>query len=179
MNGNVFVFYTMIAIWIFYILVAIFKKVPIDENFGTKQTFEHWSGWGLAAPLVTIAIVATTMFSYLPEEKGTMEQHYLYMKSLKNQMEVQGDFTLFSGSIDSKEYYYFYWQSTEGLVRGKVPVNETYIIETDSRKPEIMEIYTTYDNSGYFKWNPGPRTEGRRYKMYVPTNTVIKEFKVY
>ena len=57
--------------------------------------------------------------------------------SIKNNDEVGGHFMLGCGSIEQTEYYYYYYKSVDGYVRGKKPVNDTFIVEDGSDKPHV------------------------------------------
>jgi len=74
--------------------------------------------------------------------------------------QTEGTFSLFGGSIDEGNYYFYYAQNGRGLELRKTPADTTIIIETDNRKPEIKRIHCRHN------------------KLYVPENTVIKKFEV-
>lgn len=106
------------------------------------------------------------------------KEHYLYIYSLKNQNDTSGDFFLGSGAIESTEYYYYFYKGQNGYRRSKERVYDVSIQETDSRRPEIVKIIKTYSHEkSFIKWTP--QTHSENYIMYVPTNTIIRNFKVY
>lgn len=97
--------------------------------------------------------------------------------SIKNSNEVGGSFTLGCGTIEQTEYYYYYYKSVEGYVRGKKPVNSTFIVEDGSDKPHVeVKMIHFESNSGLFKYVD---EENETYKIIVPKGTVVNKFEVY
>jgi hypothetical protein len=97
--------------------------------------------------------------------------------SIKNSNEVGGSFTLGCGTIEQTEYYYYYYKSVDGYVRGKKPVNQTFIVEDGSVKPHIEVKMTHFESkSGLFNYID---EEMEKYKIVVPKGTVVNKFEVY
>jgi hypothetical protein len=97
--------------------------------------------------------------------------------SIKNSNEVGGSFTLGCGTIEQTEYYYYYYKSVDGYVRGKKPVNETFIVEDGSDKPHVEVKMTHFESkSGLFTYHD---EENSKYKIVVPKGTVVNKFEVY
>jgi hypothetical protein len=81
------------------------------------------------------------------------------------------------GNIEQTEYYYYYYKSVEGYVRGKKPVDETFIVETTNDKPHVEVKITHYESkSGLFRYLD---VENSKYKIIVPKGTVVNRFEVY
>ena len=97
--------------------------------------------------------------------------------SIKNSNEVGGTFTLGCGTIEQTEYYYYYYKSVDGYVRGKKPVNKTFIVEDSSDKPHIEFKMRHFESkSGLFTYHD---EEQDIYKIVVPKGTVVNKFEVY
>ena len=97
--------------------------------------------------------------------------------SIKNSNEVGGSFTLGCGTIEQTEYYYYYYKSVDGYVRGKKPVNNTFIVEDGSDKPHIeVKMIHFESKSGLFDYHD---EENETYKIIVPKGTVVNRFEVY
>ena len=97
--------------------------------------------------------------------------------SIKNSDEVGGHFMLGCGNIEQTEYYYYYYKSVDGYVRGKKPVNETFIVEDGSDRPHVEVKMTHFESkSGLFSYHD---EEGEKYKIVVPKGTVVNKFEVY
>lgn len=112
-----------------------------------------------------------------PNVNGEESRHEVYLYSLKNSQEVNGSFTLGSGSVETTEYYYYYYRTNLGYTRGKIPVHNTYLVETDNRRPELVSVRDTYSQEGFVKWIPD--YEAKHHILYVPKNTVIQKFNAY
>ena len=84
--------------------------------------------------------------------------------SVYNDKEISGSFLLGSGYINEREYYFaFVKREDGGLIRANFPANVTIIYEGYQEPYAIIEYYAnTYLNV----------------KLYVPSNTIIKEFKI-
>jgi|TARA_R110000850_G_C9969713_1_gene465092 hypothetical protein len=115
--------------------------------------------------------------TYFEDTQRDVEEHDWYIHSLGNDKYMKGDFFLGSGTIEDTDYYFFYVRTQKGMSRIKRRVNDCYIIETDSRRPEIVGLRTVYDDEDkFFKvWFDDSILE---YKIYVPKGTIIRDFKV-
>jgi hypothetical protein len=97
--------------------------------------------------------------------------------SIKNSNEVGGSFTLGCGTIEQTEYYYYYYKSVDGYVRGKKPVNDTFIVEDSSDRPHVeIQVRHFESKSGLFHFQD---EENGKYKIVVPKGTVVNKFEVY
>lgn len=74
--------------------------------------------------------------------------------------QTHGAFSLFGGTIDEQQYYFFYVKEDNGLMLDKSEADATVIVETDDKKPHIVKRHCK-DNT-----------------IYVPGNTVIKDYSV-
>lgn len=169
-----FILILLVTPFILGIVVGILRKEKSSEGV-TAQIFGWMFYFGF------FSIIFGALVFHIDANKSSVEYtHYLYIHSLKNKSEVSGDFFLGSGSIENKEYYYFYYKSSLGFKRDKVLVSETSIVETDDKNPEIVRGEQCYDQNTLIKWQCG-EVESQRYKyiMYVPKGTIIKEFNVY
>lgn len=130
-----------------------------------------WMFYGLIATFIAFQIVQAIDREYI----GDDTEHYLYIYSLKNKSDVYGNFFLGSGTVSETEYYYFYYKSNYGYERHKLSTNDVSIVENDNTRPRIVERIRTYKGK-YFKWED-KSTE--KYIMYVPTGTIIRQFRTY
>lgn len=162
----------------FGILFCIVGKLLFRAEERSRYNFE--GGVILFLVLLFVASIASTLGiwkMYFEDHIKTKEAHYYYMKSLGNNTSISGDFFLGSGSIEEKEYYFFYVNTVKGMRKMKLPIDKTYIIETDDRRPEAVEIQEWVDDKDlFFKDLIGYTTD--HYKLYVPKGTVIRDFKV-
>lgn len=178
MEGGELLFYIFLTSLPIGILIGILRRnVKRGSEGYTEYTSwtEQIGGWALYG-IGFFFLSAIFLPVFTQDSNGTTTEHYLYLYSLKNQNDTEGDFFLGSGSIEQTEYYYYYYKGVNGYVRGKISVNSVSIQETNSRRPELVEIYATYPQDVFIRWQPHPTNQ---YIMYVPKNTVVKRFSVY
>lgn len=138
--------------------------------------------WGLCLPLSFFAscllvIILFPCVRWIDSDSTEYYSRNTNITSIKNSDEVGGNFTLGCGSIEQTEYYYYYYKSVEGYVRGKKPVNSTFIVEDGSDKPHVEVKMNHYKSkSGLFNYID---EENETYKIVVPKGTVVNKFEVY
>lgn len=105
-----------------------------------------------------------------------------YISSISANSNVSGDFFLGSGTIDSKNYYYFVVNSDFGYQISKIEItNQVYLREDGDNNPFIE--YTKY-NCTYQNWfsriffKKSFFNEDREIIIHVPKNTIIKNYNV-
>lgn len=107
-----------------------------------------------------------------------VEEHHLYPVSINREKDVYGSFVLGSGTVETTNYYYFYYESVYGLKLSKVESMNTYIVETDDRRPEIVHVVKKYDDEAYIKLNNGCVCDPIRIIIYVPKGSIIRDYKL-
>jgi hypothetical protein len=126
---------------------------------------------------VMLLIIIFPCVRWLDSNETEFYSRRCNITSIKNSDEVGGHFMLGCGNIEQTEYYYYYYKSVDGYVRGKKPVNETFIVEDGSDKPHVEVKMTHFDSkSGLFDYND---EEVNKYKIVVPKGTVVNKFEVY
>lgn len=153
-------------------LAGLFKKLDTDDVF---PGFLHWFGGIFCSLLLTMVIFPTIRWA----DSDTTEYYSrrANIASIKNSDEVGGHFMLGCGSIEQTEYYYYYYKSVEGYVRGKKPVDKTFIVENGSDKPHIeVKVIHFEPKSGLINYHD---EEDEQYKIIVPKGTVVNKFEVY
>lgn len=107
--------------------------------------------------------------------------------SLKSDKFITGSFFLGIGSIGQYEYYIGYRKYKNGFKRFIIPVNYSYIIETNEESPKIIIKYTNmYPHllnietiiSGKLKDLRGTGFKILDIKIIVPENTIIRKFEL-
>lgn len=102
---------------------------------------------------------------YYPVYQTPSSTHIVDIMSISRGSSVEGHFALGSGTIEEESYYFYYYKTEKGIKLGKVPADNTYIIETDEFVPSIYEIkeantFSTYNN------------------LYVPVGTVMTVYSL-
>lgn len=145
----------------------------------------------IAMFIISFSIIAISVGIYIHIEKNNtpyneVEIHDSEIISIKRDKDMEGDFFLGSGQINSENYYYFYENTNYGVKLGKIKTENTYIIETDERSPEIVSVHRIYYNQGFFNFNKTTKTSDEcgcmdnriRTILYVPKGTIVSEFSL-
>ena len=153
-------------------LVVLFKMLDTDDE---PSWFLHWMCGFFGSLLLTLGIF--TFVRWVDSNETEYYSRRYNITSIKNNDEVGGHFMLGCGNIEQTEYYYYYYKSVEGYVRGKKPVNNTFIVEDGSDKPHIeVKMIHFESKSGLFTYYD---EENETYKIIVPKGTVVNRFEVY
>ncbi|CAL2082866.1 hypothetical protein [Tenacibaculum dicentrarchi] len=126
--------------------------------------------------VLCIGIPGTIHRDFREKIEYEKEVHKYYIESLGNDKYMEGVFFLGNGYVMEKDYYFFYVNTSNGYQRLKIPVESTYLIETDERRPEYVQIYRDYNDDKSF-WKVLPDCE-KYNKLYVPKGTIVRDFRV-
>lgn len=152
------------GIWLFHKIFPDFES----DNLG----FVFFVAWLFTITFTSIAIYGT----YVDSIKYYEERHEYYIYSLGNDKYMEGDFGLFTGSINEIDYYFFYVNYVNGMGREKIATSNGYIKEGDYR-PEVRGVYEKYRDEDRF-WKVMDEYHEEHFRIYVPRNTIIRDFKV-
>jgi hypothetical protein len=161
----------MIAIpFLYYVW---FKRKNIDSHDKVLVTL-------IIAPMISVFGAFIILFNLRFLESNSTESYKptCYIASIRNSDEIRGNFTLGCGSIDQKEYYYYFYKTLNGgYARGKKTVDKTVIVEDGSQQPHIEVLTTSYESkSGWIKYHDQSEEE---YKIIVPKGTIVSKFELY
>lgn len=120
-----------------------------------------------------IYLSAITITFYVNSDIGRRQLIQTEIYSLNFGEKLSGQFILSSGSVESKEYYYYFVSAYGGFIKESIPTDKVIIIESDCA-PHI-EYYDRHIENWWDNYTI--RRDGK-VKMYVPKNTIIREFKV-
>ena len=165
-----------------------------------NKKLDHELFWVLG---IVILITSSICMSLLPLESKTYEKESVNIEilSIERNSSLSGSYSssffLGSGSIDTQIKYFWYEDRSKGLLLRNAFANDCYIIESDKVKPiaTYINTYSTYNIETMELWSPYPVlhyifTLGNKYiptrtyrcteveSITVPTNTVLKEFKL-
>lgn len=112
--------------------------------------------------VLIVAIVADTK----ERKKIKIVSHDIV--SIQKESGFSGSFFLGSGSIGSTQYFYFYEKVGDGLVLTSVPSSQVIVEEHSDIAPQYQECDPEHKC---------PFAEDYKYKLIVPMNTVLQEFK--
>lgn len=170
-----------LALVLFIVIVSIFIAVPI-----TIATIMESKNKSINDFLAAVLMIAWSIFcfgsgvtiqnEYEDTISYTEEQHMYHIHSLGNDKYTEGNFGLFTGEINDVDYYFYFVNYTTGMRRNKLPISKTYLIEGDYR-PKVVAVYKKYRDEDRF-WKVWDEYEPEYYKIYVPKNTIVRDFKV-
>ena len=140
-----------------------------------KASKDRWSsydeedaslGMTMSSIFGVFALVLTIVgICHYPMYQTPSSTHIVDIMSISRGSSVEGHFALGSGTIEEQSYYFYYYETEKGIKLGKVPADNTYIIETDEFVPSIYEVkeantFSTYNN------------------LYVPIGTVMTVYSL-
>lgn len=102
---------------------------------------------------------------HYPEYQTPSSTHVVDIMSISRGSSVEGHFALGSGTIEEESYYFYYYETEKGIKLGKVPADNTYIIETAEFVPSIYEVK---EANTFFTYN----------NLYVPIGTVMTVYSL-
>jgi hypothetical protein len=165
-------FFIGLIVMLTIIITGLFYKPAKDD--GIPILLVMFLGF-FASLLLTLGI-----FTFVRWADSNETEYYSRrgnITSIKNSNEVGGSFTLGCGTIEQTEYYYYYYKSVDGYVRGKKPVNKTFIVEDGSDRPHVEVKMKHFESkSGLIDYQD---EEDEKYKIVVPKGTVVNKFEVY
>lgn len=162
-----------LLIFFFIISTLIFIRLATKgeiNDVGEGIIIFLFMGIGSIIPTMIVGLCIAIPAQYI-QGSHEIEKHYIYPISLERDSETSGRFILGSGRIETTQYYFFYYESIYGYKLSKIPVDNTYLIETNKR-PQIVNVVDRY-NGGLIKLEDG---RSKRTIIYVPEGTIIKQF---
>jgi hypothetical protein len=164
-------------------LTILMLIIGVGILYGIYQLQDYYKVWRdspgpMMVAIIPLLIIGSLIHHYVWEPKTEeYKEHLHWVKSLGNDKYLEGSFTLGSGTIGEVDYYFYYMETSSGYKRLKVRVSNTYLVETDSRPPEIVEDKEYVNDSDMFLKHMN--NDRVKYKvMYVPKGTIIRDFKV-
>jgi len=130
--------------------------------------------WGI----ICVPAVLILRYKYDITEEVTYTQD---IASLNQGDNLSGSFFLGSGSIDQTPYYFYFVKCKDGsYIRNQVVASKTYIHENENENPCLKWTVTRNEVPKWLKTGISDvyDDEASSYHLYVPANTIIKEFTV-
>ena len=88
---------------------------------------------------------------------------------------TSGDFFLGCGTIDELEYYFFYYETSNGgIKKSKLRTKKVTLYEDDSVKPCVKIHKAKFKNWKY--WIFASETSNKRYSIYIPKGSIRRNF---
>lgn len=155
----------LLSVFIFN-LVKYMKAKASNDRWNSYDEDDTSLGMAMSSIFGGFVLALTIVgICHYPEYQTPSKTHIVDIMSISRGSSVEGHFALGSGTIEEESYYFYYYETEKGIKLGKVPADNTYIIETDEFVPSIYEIkeantFSTYNN------------------LYVPIGTVMTVYSL-
>jgi len=178
------------------VVISIVVAIGFTIAFIKRNAFQYARGveWGeiffgiflgvvafFISTGVTVLLIITLVIAPLPNESYIS---YLNIVSLVNNSQTTGEFFLGCGTIEGKEYYfYFVRQDDGGFYRDKTEVEDIILYETDEVSPRLeWTCIVPTETKNTQKWIGKNLStmchDERSYKLIVPKGTIIQKFEL-
>lgn len=161
----------------FIAIVLGIAVVVLGIIYAIKEHDGNWAGVGvvggviLCGVLCMVALGVGSCESLYEWETSTMSN----LVAINDGSSIHGSFFIGCGTIDEREYYFFYYETRSGgMKKSRLPVSNVTIYEDNSVKPHIKIHKTRFENWNY--WIFAIRAPGERYSIYVPKGSVKRDF---
>ena len=156
-------------------IVGLFLKDRSYFHFNLFFGLMLGALFGLFSSLIAGLIVE----SIIP--KQWVEVETIELISLRDSENISGRHFLGTGSIGTKQYYFFYKKAGKGYQPGKIEVDDNIIIFEENRTNGEIKKYKEkfIDSPRYRSWRlisfmTMPRNE--KYEFFIPEGSLKKDF---
>lgn len=168
---------------LFLFLLSVILLIGIPIIAVRIQDRIYWwmtEGWGMFwwfSLLVTCFIGGQVVHTeYLDSISYQEEQRLASIISIGNDKYLEGDVFLLMGQINDVDYYFFFTNRSVGYKRERLKTSQVYVVETDSKSPQVTKVMTKYKDDGF--WKVFDDSDPDYYKIYVPKGTIVRDFKL-
>lgn len=156
------------------IVVLLVKETSGFWDFFGKLIFLNFISFAIL--YAACVFFATLSYPFSPKK---VEREWCEIVSLGSQSQINGNFTLGSGYIDSERCYFFYQKLSDGsMIERKYRSDNTFIVESNGEPKFTWNKVTTE-----FKWTwcfllffDFSEVTYDGWTLHIPKNSVIKEF---
>lgn len=171
---NLTLFFIIVFLVIFSTPIWLFKPYQkLEKRFGENRVAGIFIG--SIGILLILSIMSTIRYSHSIRYEKTIQKENII--SIGNDKYIEGQSSLFSGTVNEVGYYFYYVNTDRGHTREKIEVDKTFIIETDSISPRIDGVYYYYDDKNRF-WKVMDDLQPTYFQIYVPKEAIIKKFEL-
>lgn len=120
-------------------------------------------------------LLSVMWLSFAKEVENKLEEKQNIL-SIKDDSSITGSWSLFGGSIEGVDYYYFWIDTENGKIRKKVESEYAYIVEQNIEQP-YYEKYTPICQT-IDKDKKPCLWKNDYYIFYVPNNTINYDYEL-
>lgn len=169
-------------LWILLIILGII--FAIYGVFSYSNTGDKLMAIGF--PMIMVGFVALIISLFVAEiAKNDHEMKrtpWADLAALNDGSQIEGRFGIFSGTIDQKNYYFYYYKDYQdgelaGYKQSQVPVQDTRIIEKADAPAQLVKIEDAecHDDVHWWGWDACREAS---WEIIVPPGTVVQQFKL-
>lgn len=174
----------MYLLYILIFVIPIIAGIWLAKSEKDEKLFAFFVGGGVA--FIAAAVFGLLLYGILcittPSEE-VYERNKIELYTLKDKLVTEGNMGLFSGYIEGQMYYYYYRKVGDRYVLGKVKAENTDIYEIDGETAYLEKVWSGTKRPVVF-WiffgdsDMKPEFELHSQILYIPKNTVIKQYKL-
>ncbi|MEK4824508.1 hypothetical protein NSS71_08115 [Niallia sp. FSL W8-0951] len=163
--------------WGAAVIIGIYLIYGIIEYInwgGFDEIIEAFIGGALLSLLYCVILFVIVMF--LPYTYT--QSHSFEIYALKDNSSINGRFFLGTGNVDGNQVYSFIKKEDGGKKVSSISVDSAIVYEGENESPRI-DAYDPHIKSKIARKLFGDMAFGdSKYKIYIPDNSMINEYKV-
>lgn len=173
-------------------IIALIAFISACVAAFSARNIGSFIGGGFFGGLISGIVVSFVMLVFATEEgkfddsklessKCVAVYEIIPLISIEREQSMSGTFFIGSGTVKSDVYYFAYVDTSDGMYLNKYPRYKTYIVEQDGEPKATTTMYEC--SRPVFAWLKGmdkapKRTRAKKYQLYVPKGTIIRDFKL-
>ena len=161
---------------IFVIFIAIGIIIAFIVDYSAWDKSINFGGWILIFVILMAFCAMITTFiicGKCPKQQNVTSSNTIC--NLSDTTKTKATQFLFRTTIDNVEYYKFYENTDKGATLDMIQCDNTYIVESDKETPRVDIINVTYKTNDWICFDFGGYSY---YKIYVPKNTITKDYVI-
>jgi len=155
----------IIFVWFFLLAALITLLISLTES-----EYRKFAVLGILGVLVLIGLSASSVFC-ADRVSNVTEQNII---SIHNDTISEGTFFLGCGSIEGKEYYYYFVVNDNGSKQLKKALNHNVFIYEDAQN-KVVHIKEHYNVPWWWVMEIG---EKNITEFHIPSNSIVRDFNL-
>lgn len=160
--------------------LAIFAALGIIIGFilGKRDDTPFLGGFGGLVVGILVGLLMTLIFSIFFPHYEVSNKHNII--AMKDGSSIYGSMFLGSGTINEKQYYFYYEKEADGAItQHKLLVNCSKIFEDSPDSTGWVELHYFKTKEPYNNWaGCGGEREFDHAEIHVPKGSVVREYKM-
>lgn len=159
------------------ILAAIVATILLGMTAGADD-FVEWLLSGVLGLFIGAGAIAIGIIPAFAASTTPANPIEVGIYAIKDNSEVQGQFSLGYGSVDEEQYYYYVTESKDGFKKiAKAEVDNSALKEESIENPYVV-VYENRFDSSFMRFMYGDYNGSKTYEFHVPNNTITTNYNV-